>query len=1128
MQRDFSVSIKLVFLALSLIALFGISATSIAPLNSYSAALRRYPYLTDVVDPYATINWATDRSDTSGLLRYGKVGAETCTAHSVIPTKTPISVNGVPQYQWKAQLHLQPGTQYCYRVYLGTSPVRQIDLLGSDPAPAFWTQVPAGANHPFSFVVFGDWGYVGSSGTNQYQANLMSLIAASGARFALTTGDNGYPDGNQKNLGDLVQTGADLSAVFGPSFWKLPGASLPIFPTLGNHGFSSSDANHPSLITWPQDRAVAMSLGRYTKETYCCVEGTFSGEYPSAWYAFDAGPARFYVLEATWTEANVGSADPYKVDYDYHWAPGTAQYEWLKNDLATHPSVLKFAFFHYPIYSDNPQESASPYLLGSDGLEGLLQQSGVDLAFTGHAHIYERNLASPSGIPNYITGGGGAELGTLGTCTALDAYAIKFTTSGRACGAAPVPTSAAQVYHFLKVTVNRTNVTVTPINSLGQTFDVMNYSFTSGAENTPPSQPGGLTASPTSGTRVELSWSASTDDTKVRGYGIYRNGILVDTVTRNVLSYADSGLSPSTTYNYQVDAFDASGNHSPLSAVKSVTTQSTARYTFAPVADAFVAGDLPATNYGDSTFLKTDASPSLQSYLRFKVQDIRGTVTKATLRLYSTSSSSAGYQIRRVNDQSWEEGKVTYNNAPALGATIDSSGSFAAGGWTTVNLTSLITGNGVYDLALTTTSAVRLNFNSRDASSNTPELILETTTVPVQQGVNVLIAGDPQGNHSLQIGQALRVNYPGINAGPAEISSATARPIIGSEAVIYSYNGTPVSFSEMMGLPDSQVDGTYWLPWYNNKDLDTQLRFANLRNFTATVHVYIGGQEMPGSPFTLAGGASRRQSFTGVDRGPVKIVSDQEIVVSERVIYKVNGIPTSFSEMMALPNSQLSKAYWLPWYNNVGLDTQLRIANVSGASATVRVYIGGAEVQGSPFTLAAGTSTRRSFPGIDAGPVKIVSNQDIVVAARALYRANHVNTSFSETMALPEAQLATTYWLPWYNNVDLDTQLRIANVSGSAATVHVYMRGVEVAGSPFTLPPGTSTRRSFAGVNNGPVKIVSTQPIVASERIIFSVRGVPTSYSEMTALPNPQLNTIYWLPWYNNVDLRTQLRFAVP
>src|SRR5215211_2717845 len=201
MQGFFHFRVKFAILFFSFMALFAISAAPSSTLNSYSPVLRRYPYLTDVVGSYATLNWATDRSETSGLVRFGKVGSEACTAHSVIPTKTPISVNGILQYQWKAQLNLAPGTQYCYRVYLGTSPTNQIDLLGSDPAPSFWTQVPTGTTQSFSFVVIGDWGYVDSSGTNPAQANFRSLSASSGARFAVTTGDNGYPDGNQKNLG---------------------------------------------------------------------------------------------------------------------------------------------------------------------------------------------------------------------------------------------------------------------------------------------------------------------------------------------------------------------------------------------------------------------------------------------------------------------------------------------------------------------------------------------------------------------------------------------------------------------------------------------------------------------------------------------------------------------------------------------------------------------------------------------------------------------------------------------------------------------------------------------------------------------------------------------------------------
>jgi hypothetical protein len=152
----------------------------------------------------------------------------------------------------------------------------------------------------------------------------------------------------------------------------------------------------------------------------------------------------------------------------------------------------------------------------------------------------------------------------------------------------------------------------------------------------------------------------------------------------------------------------------------------------------------------------------------------------------------------------------------------------------------------------------------------------------------------------------------------------------------------------------------------------------------------------------------------------------------------------------------------------------------------------------------------------------------IVASESVTYKANNVYTSFSEMMALPNRQLDTMYWLPWYNNVDLDTQLHFADVSNTTSTVHVYVGGVEMTGSPFTLAPAASTRQSFAGVNNGPVQIVSNIPIVAAERVIYKVNAVNTSFSEMMGLPNNSLDILYWLPWYNNVDLDTQLRFGIP
>src|SRR6476646_1827786 len=220
-----------------------------------SAQLRRYPYLTDLVGTSVIVNWATDRSLTTGAATWGTVSGGSCTpSNTVAATRSSIVVHGVSEYQWKAVLTFPSAGTYCYRVAFGG-----IDLLGSDPSPQVTTQVPAGSTAPFSFGVIGDWGSAGPTGSNPDQANLMQQIAKSGLRFVMTTGDNGYEAGNQDSYGDLQQVGPNLSGIFGPAFWSVPGKSIPIFPAIGDHGLARNDTYHPHLVNFPQDRAVATS-----------------------------------------------------------------------------------------------------------------------------------------------------------------------------------------------------------------------------------------------------------------------------------------------------------------------------------------------------------------------------------------------------------------------------------------------------------------------------------------------------------------------------------------------------------------------------------------------------------------------------------------------------------------------------------------------------------------------------------------------------------------------------------------------------------------------------------------------------------------------------------------------------
>jgi fibronectin type 3 domain-containing protein len=486
-----------------------LSANVSATMSSgYDPHLTRAPYLTDLVGQHVAINFATDQSGTSASITYGAVdGTGSCSpATTASANRITIQVGTLFEYQWTAQVTLPATGSYCYRIYLGTS-----DLLAGNPSPRFASQVPFGSTSAFTFDVMGDWGQIDAAGNNTDQANLLARVAKSGARFAVTVGDNGYPTGSQVDYGDLQHPAT--SAIFGARYWTVPGSSIPIFTAAGNHGLAG--VQHTDITTWTQASAVATSGGRYQNDVYCCVNGSFSSNYGSEWYAFDAGNARFYILDSAWGDTNGGTASPYENDALAHFAPGTPQYQWLLNDLQTHTPQLKFAFSHYPVYSDNKSQPSDTFLQGATNLEGLLGQHGVQILFNGHAHIYQRNNASATGMPiTYVTGGGGGTLEPVGPCvTSIDAYAIGWSPTnlvGSTCGSAKPPASAANVFHFLKVSVSGTSVTVTPTDSQGNTFDVRTYTFKVPPDTYLDSAPAVGTTSSTASFAFHASGSPST------------------------------------------------------------------------------------------------------------------------------------------------------------------------------------------------------------------------------------------------------------------------------------------------------------------------------------------------------------------------------------------------------------------------------------------------------------------------------------------------------------------------------------------------------------------------------------------------------------------------------------------
>jgi hypothetical protein len=100
-------------------------------------------------------------------------------------------------------------------------------------------------------------------------------------------------------------------------------------------------------------------------------------------------------------------------------------------------------------------------------------------------------------------------------------------------------------------------------------------------DTTPPAAPANLNAAaPTSGNnrrKINLSWTASTDNVGVTGYQIWRatsaSGPFTQIATSTVTSYTNTGLVTGTTYYYYVTASDAAGNVSAASNTASATAK---------------------------------------------------------------------------------------------------------------------------------------------------------------------------------------------------------------------------------------------------------------------------------------------------------------------------------------------------------------------------------------------------------------------------------------------------------------------------------------------------------------------------------------------------------------------------
>ena len=107
----------------------------------------------------------------------------------------------------------------------------------------------------------------------------------------------------------------------------------------------------------------------------------------------------------------------------------------------------------------------------------------------------------------------------------------------------------------------------------------LTFTGTAAPDTAAPSVPAGVSAVLSGASAAVVTWQASTDDTAVAGYDVYRGTTSGFAATGTPvgddvagLTFTSTGLAAATTYYFKVVAFDAAGNRSAASAAASMTT----------------------------------------------------------------------------------------------------------------------------------------------------------------------------------------------------------------------------------------------------------------------------------------------------------------------------------------------------------------------------------------------------------------------------------------------------------------------------------------------------------------------------------------------------------------------------
>ena len=494
-----------------------------------SASVTRGPYL-QIGTPNSTIvrwrtNIATDSrvsyGTTQGSLTSNVDNATQTTEHEVL-------LSG-----------LSPATKYFYSVGSTTQA-----LAGNDSSYYFVTSPGAGTSSPTRIWILGDSGTANANAQAVRNAYL-SFTGTTHTNLWLMLGDNAYESGTDSEY---------QAAVF--DMYPTTLRQSVLWPTIGNHDTAQS-SDPPASLPY---------FAMFTLPANAEAGGMASGT--EKYYSFDYANIHFICLDSMTSDRS--TTGPMAT--------------WLRADLASSTRQWTIAFWHHPPYSKGSHDSDTDPILSQmrQNFLPILEEAGVDLVLAGHSHSYERsylidghyglsstftNAMKKDGGSGRADGSGAYNKPTLGPGIHEGAVYAVAGSSGQISGG---------LLNHPAMFISLNNLGSMVLDISGNTLDakflrengvIADYFRIVKGAVVPvlPAAPSNLTATTISRSQINLSWTDNSNNET--GFKIERcknatctNFAQIAQVGANVTTFANTGLTRNTAYNYRVRAFNADGN----------------------------------------------------------------------------------------------------------------------------------------------------------------------------------------------------------------------------------------------------------------------------------------------------------------------------------------------------------------------------------------------------------------------------------------------------------------------------------------------------------------------------------------------------------------------------------------